>query len=163
LKKWLGSSDKTSRRCEISFWQAFSDKSQANQCRYTNVLIAAFISHGTCAEILEHCVLKHDLFFSKSLLKEFQGILRNKFQFSRSEVSQVFKLVRPAIHIVLPRKLETRICRDPDDDLVLATAVAANCNCILTGDKDLLEIKIFQNIDILLPNDFWRYEAGKTE
>jgi putative PIN family toxin of toxin-antitoxin system len=127
----------------------------------TNVLIAAFISHGTCAEILEYCVLKHDLISSESLLKEFQEKLRNKFRFSQRDISRVMKLLRPVMQIVDPQKLESRICRDPDDDVVLAVAFAAKCNCILTGDGDLLDLKSFRNIDILLPGDFWRYEASK--
>ncbi len=125
----------------------------------TNVLIAAFISHGTCAEVLEYCVLKHDLISSKPLLLEFQEKLKSKFQFSRSEIKQAVRLFTPVLQIVVPQKLESRICRDPDDDLVLATAWAGKCKCILTGDKDLLDLKTFQSIDILLPGDFWRYEA----
>ncbi len=30
----------------------------------TNVLIAAFISHGTCNELLEHCALNHEVILS---------------------------------------------------------------------------------------------------
>jgi len=127
----------------------------------TNVLIAAFISHGTCADVLEYCVLNHDLISSKPLIEEFQEKLKSKFRFSRAEVTQATKLFTPVLQIVVPEKLEARICRDPDDDLVLATASAGKCNCILTGDKDLLALKTFQNIDILLPGDFWRYEASE--
>jgi predicted nucleic acid-binding protein len=45
-------------------------------------------------------------------------------------------------------------CRDPDDDEVLATAVCAGADIILTGDADLLVLKSFQGIDILSPRQF---------
>ena len=38
----------------------------------TNVLIAAFIARGSCAELLEHCVRRHELFTSQWILEEFR-------------------------------------------------------------------------------------------
>jgi putative PIN family toxin of toxin-antitoxin system len=42
-----------------------------------------------------------------------------------------------------------RIARDPDDDHVLACALAANAQLIVSGDRDLLELGIFRQIPIL--------------
>ncbi len=41
------------------------------------------------------------------------------------------------------------VCRDPDDDWVLACAVAANADLIVSGDADLLTLGNFQDIPIL--------------
>lgn len=41
--------------------------------------------------------------------------------------------------------------RDPDDDHVLACALAAHADLIVSGDADLLVLKTFQNIPILTP------------
>jgi predicted nucleic acid-binding protein len=41
------------------------------------------------------------------------------------------------------------IIRDPDDDAVLAFAVTAECEVIVSGDDDLLHLKRYQNIRIL--------------
>ena len=46
--------------------------------------------------------------------------------------------------IVEPVTFETQICRDPDDDAILGTAVAGNADCIVTGDNDLIIIGRFQ-------------------
>ncbi len=51
------------------------------------------------------------------------------------------------MEIVAPTKLEQQVCRDIDDDWVLATALAGKAQCIATGDKDLLAIATFENID----------------
>jgi uncharacterized protein len=55
--------------------------------------------------------------------------------------------------------LGQQVCRDADDDLILGTALAANADCLITGDKDLLVLQQFQGIDILRPGDFADYEA----
>lgn len=45
-------------------------------------------------------------------------------------------------------------CRDADDNILLELAVAANAACIITGDKDLLELHPFRGVPILTPRDF---------
>ncbi len=44
--------------------------------------------------------------------------------------------------------------RDPDDAIVLATALAANAEAIVTGDGDLLVLNEFSGIPIVTPQDF---------
>ena len=45
-------------------------------------------------------------------------------------------------------------CRDPDDDKLLETALMGSADCLVTGDRDLLEMSPFQNIPILTPAGF---------
>jgi predicted nucleic acid-binding protein len=45
-------------------------------------------------------------------------------------------------------------CRDPDDDHVIATAVAVGAEIIVTGDKDLLTLGGSQGVRILTPRSF---------
>ncbi len=45
-------------------------------------------------------------------------------------------------------------CRDPDDNKFLELALSANADCIITGDKDLLELAPYKGIKILSANDF---------
>ncbi|MHB1199755.1 MAG: putative toxin-antitoxin system toxin component, PIN family [Polaromonas sp.] len=41
------------------------------------------------------------------------------------------------------------ICRDPDDDAVLACAKVAQANLIVSGDQDLLVLQAFEGIPIV--------------
>ena len=45
-------------------------------------------------------------------------------------------------------------CRDPDDDKLLETALMGEADCLVTGDRDLLEMSPFNDIPILTPADF---------
>ena len=46
------------------------------------------------------------------------------------------------------------VCRYPNDDHVIATAVAVNAEVIVTGDKDLLALSRYQSIRILTARTF---------
>jgi hypothetical protein len=46
------------------------------------------------------------------------------------------------------------VCRDPNDDHVIATALAVSANIIVTGDKDLLALSRYQSIRILSARAF---------
>ena len=115
----------------------------------TNVLIAAFISHGVCNELLEHCVLNHKLVLSKFILGELKEKLTGKFKFTVRETNAVVQLVTSRSEVVPTSPLATTICRDPDGDTIIATAIAGQCACIITGDKDLLDLVTVNNIHIL--------------
>jgi uncharacterized protein len=51
--------------------------------------------------------------------------------------------------IVVPASFPELVSRDPDDDLVLATALAAEASLIVSGDRDLLVLGTFRDIRIL--------------
>lgn len=124
----------------------------------TNVLIAAFITHGTCNELLEHCALNHEIILSAFILDELRDKLVRKFDFSSREAEQVIRLLKSRATLVTPQEMEEPTCRDPDDDTILGTAIAGNCECLVTGDKDLLDLPCVQGIRIIHPSAFWATE-----
>lgn len=127
----------------------------------TNVLIAAFVARGYCHELFENCVRQHTLITSEFILDEFQEKLAQKFKYQAAEINLALDLLRGRMIVVIPAKLEQPICRDADDDNVLAAALAGNCDCIITGDKDLLILKQYQQVTILSPNDFRTIEEAR--
>ncbi|MDE0838186.1 MAG: putative toxin-antitoxin system toxin component, PIN family [Kiritimatiellae bacterium] len=124
----------------------------------TNVLIAAFISHGVCSELLEHCVINHDVVLSKFILDELKTKLTAKFKFTNRDASSVVSLLKSRCSVVRTQALPSPVSRDPDDDNIIATALSGSCDCIITGDKDLLVLKKTGDILIVSPNSFWEIE-----
>lgn len=128
----------------------------------TNVLIAAFVTRGVCHELLEHCERAHRLVTSGFILREFEGKLRGKFRVPPEKVQEAVSLLRSRMEEVEPPPLDEPRCRDPDDDWVLATALAGRCECIVTGDRDLLALESHGEVQILAPGSFWSYEAARA-
>lgn len=126
----------------------------------TNVLFAALASHGACFELLEYCVSFHQLYTSPLILAELHKHLIEKLDLSPKKASQVTKLLSSRMEAVDPKLLPRRVCRDPDDDAILGTALSAKCQCLITGDKDLLVLRSHEGIDIISPAGFWKYEAS---
>jgi len=94
------------------------------------------------------------LFSSVPLIAELQGVL-SRYKFSRilqSHGLSVANLVdgyTALVEIVEPTMIPPTILRDPDDDVVLATALAARADIIVSGDKDLIDLRRFRNIEIV--------------
>ncbi|MGE3509923.1 MAG: putative toxin-antitoxin system toxin component, PIN family [Vicinamibacterales bacterium] len=62
--------------------------------------------------------------------------------------------LRLRVRIVEPAPPRMPVSRDVDDDVVLATAVAAGAALIVSGDQDLLVIGRYNAIDIVTPREF---------
>jgi hypothetical protein len=52
--------------------------------------------------------------------------------------------VRQLAEVIDPPPLTRRVCRDPDDDAVLALALASKADWIVSGDDDLLVLQTFE-------------------
>jgi len=60
--------------------------------------------------------------------------------------------------IQIPKAL-TAVCRDPEDNMVLECALEGHAQYIVSGDKDLLELKEFRGIRIVRAAEFWSFLA----
>lgn len=119
-----------------------------------NVIIAGFAARGLCESILEVCLSEPEIVFSDDLLDEILGNLRLKIKLPEDIVGKIGELLREYANFSIPEPLAADVCRDPDDIKILGLAVASNADYIVTGDKDLLVLKSFQNIPILTPRSF---------
>jgi putative PIN family toxin of toxin-antitoxin system len=119
----------------------------------TNVVIAAIVSNGLCRELVHRTIRQRVLATSEALLRELDATLRDKFAVTPA-VAAFIDLFRASIRVVDPKPLPERVCRDTSDDVVLATAVAAAADVIVTGDQDLLVLGSHAGIDIVSPRAF---------
>jgi len=122
----------------------------------TNVLLAAFLTEGVCAKLLTRARKQQfNLITCPFILHEFERILTKKFSATKQERKNALALITEAAQdIVRPTKTPVGVCRDKDDDNVLACALEADADYLVTGDKDLLHLKVFRGIRIITPRDF---------
>jgi putative PIN family toxin of toxin-antitoxin system len=106
-----------------------------------NVLISAF-SPGTVANrLLEFVLTRHDLVLGLCVLNETRRILVEKFGANKLLV-EIFLdgLLTYAVRVEpIPPVAISRGLRDPDDEVVLASAILGLAEVLVTRDKDLLE------------------------
>lgn len=123
----------------------------------TNVLLSGLLWHGAPHRLIEGVRSGEAvLVTSPALLAELANVLaRTKFATILARTERTPQGVLEDVHrmseIVTPLPLAVPVCRDPDDDVVLATASAAQANAIVSGDDDLLSLKRFEGIVILNP------------
>lgn len=116
----------------------------------TNVVVAGLVAEGLCHELVETHLPAHDVVLSRVLWDELVEKLRDKFGLDADELP-LLDLYRRHATWVDPPPLAVPVCRDPDDDWVLATAVAGDAETIVTGDEDLLVLEAHRGIAILTP------------
>jgi len=117
----------------------------------TNLWIRFLISKDY--SFLDNYVLKGKvkLIFSEELFGEFISITeRPKFKkyFSKSDVDKLIQTI-DKYGILIKVTSEIKLCRDIKDNFLLNLAVDSNADFLVTGDKDLLEIKNIHKTNIL--------------
>jgi uncharacterized protein len=119
----------------------------------TNVVVAGIVAEGLCREILEIHVPEHTAILSQVLWDELVVTLRKKFGLTPDDLP-ILALYRQHAAWCEPAKLAEAVCRDPDDDWVLATALAGEADAIVSGDADLLTLDSYSGIEMLSPRQF---------
>jgi len=120
----------------------------------TNVLVSAFISRGLSAEIFRLIIKEHDLVIGDIILEEFQRILLKKFSMPRSQVRDILNYLDTFEKCKYSGEESPLELIDKDDEKVLALAIKSNSDVLVTGDKDLLDIRENVNQKILNPREF---------
>ena len=123
----------------------------------TNVLVSAFLWQGNPGRLIELAAEKEiQLFTNRALLDELAATLVKKklakpVVATGLTVEQMLRNYRRLATLVTTRQLAQLVSRDPDDDSVLACALAVSADLIVSGDDDLLVLKRFQGIPIATP------------
>ena len=132
----------------------------------TNVLISAVISPGRKPFA---CLMRAGrggmLVTSAALMEEFEVCLlrpRIERRTTAGERVVILDVLRNHSQFVDPAPLPPT-CRDPDDDIVLATAIAGTADVIVTGDQDFLVLDPFRGVRILTPAAFLDAVAGEVK
>jgi putative PIN family toxin of toxin-antitoxin system len=128
----------------------------------TNVVASALLWGGTPERLIEATGEGSlELFTSDALLAELAGILgRGKFATKLKQknmsAAEIVARYREIAETVEAAPIEEPALRDPDDAAVLACALAAHADAIVSGDDDLRALGNYQGIAVLSPADCLR-------
>jgi putative PIN family toxin of toxin-antitoxin system len=121
----------------------------------TNIVVSALLWRGAPYQLLQLARQRPSLklYGSVALLEELADVLtrpalRNQLSAINKHATDVLQDYASAIQIIEVPPLEQPVCRDPDDDEVLALALAAQADLIVSGDQDLLVLRRFEGITI---------------
>ncbi len=121
----------------------------------TNVLVSAFATRGLCADVLRHVLADHDLVLSEVVLVELRRALRKRLHLSNESIDDIETFLRANEVVPRPKKPSEVDIRDPDDAWILASAVDARADIIVTGDPDLQVLGKRSPIRVVSPRQFW--------
>ena len=115
----------------------------------TNIWVSALVApSGTAAQIVE---LWKDgrfkLLISEQQSSELYEVLSRseltvKYSIDEQKVSDLLlSIAENAQHVFLEDKDKINVCRDPDDNLIIETAVRGKAKYLITGDRDITDDK----------------------
>ncbi len=120
----------------------------------TNVVVSAFLWEGKPGQLLAIAGEGGIRLFSSRVLQEEARATLDKPRLARAvamtglSAARIMADYRRLTTVVRTALLETRFSRDPDDDHVIACAIAARADYIVTGDDDLLVLGAVAGIAI---------------
>lgn len=124
-----------------------------------NVIISALLFDGIPEQAVLHVLTGYNTsVLSPFIIEETGRILQTKFNASNVNIRLLQQLLtasdmqyfQPFLHIIM----------DEPDNRILETAICGNADFIVTGDKLLLDLKTYKDIDIIKPADFLKQSSG---
>ncbi len=124
----------------------------------TNVFISSLLNtEGNPRKVIDLWRFeKITLCLSKQILTEYFAVLGRFGMSEEPEGEELVQLFQKRYNQVFLTSVPTisAIREDPGDNMLIECAVAADAKYIISGDRHLLNLKVFKGIRILPPMDF---------
>ncbi len=120
----------------------------------TNILTSALVYGGIPQKVLRLALEKKiQVVISPILQAELVDVITKKFPLSLADMLLIEQEMQKKFVMIKPHMTLDTV-RDKDDNRVLEAAVEGDCDFIITGDQDLLELKQYKRIKIVTPTEF---------
>jgi len=121
----------------------------------SNVWISALIFGGKPRHIFERAVADGwAIVVSEEIFTEIRRVISTKFKDFVEDFEAFQSILKPYLIEVKLGSIKVSKCRDENDNVVIETAIIGDAVCIISGDKDLLDLIKYENISITSPSDF---------
>ena len=139
----------------------------------TNVVVSALATRGLCADLYERLLAEHEVVIAEPVVMEVLDILQRKLRADRELLNKVeaeLRLLRviddATSHSTKPVSGQVAgypaqavapslPIRDADDLWIIACALQADADCFVTGDAELLALKLVGKLPIISPRTCW--------
>ena len=121
----------------------------------TNVFVAGLLNaSGAPAKLILRWLRgQFDLVISEPTLQEHEYVLRHLPEVDQAKASELLKELRAsALRVTIPRQVS--ICKDPDDDKFLETAVVGEAKFLVTKNLKHFPAKAYQSVRIVTVSKF---------
>jgi len=123
----------------------------------TNVLVSALLFRGELSKIVGLWQKGKIIpLISKETFSELRTVLGYpRFSLTQEERDSIIENeILPYFEIVEVVKEVKGVCRDPEDDKFISCALSASADWIVSGDKDLFDLKQYKSTKIIKASDF---------
>lgn len=120
----------------------------------TNVLISAFMTGGTCYDVIDDSIEEHEPYYTDFVLDEFRRVFKNNFKYPDSVIGKFTSFISRRFTKGDTSDTPEKVSRDESDNQLLADALLNKIDVIITGDKDLLELMRYKDIKIIAPKGY---------
>ncbi len=121
----------------------------------TNILVSALVFPGGRGEAALRRIIEQtdQLVLSRAMIDELLDVLARKFARDAEELAHVAVFVTDLAVVVAPKR-RLRVVKDDPDNRILECAVTGRADIVVTGDKALLALKLYEKSRILTLHDY---------
>jgi putative PIN family toxin of toxin-antitoxin system len=128
----------------------------------TNIIISGILFGGNSQEIVQLGIQeKINIYLSAQILLETSRVLYEKFKLTNEEIELILKGLAKISTIVEPQTKLNLVKKDSSDNRIVECAYCAKANFVISGDKHLLELKKYRNINFITPSQFLNLVSSK--
>jgi putative PIN family toxin of toxin-antitoxin system len=127
----------------------------------TNVIVSAVATRGLCADVFRAVLAAHELITCSQVLQEVRRILSMKFGVPEQLIAEYLELIGQEAIVATPVDLPDLPIQDQDDAAIVAAAIVAKAEVLVTGDHELQNLKKVGEERIISPRAFWEELTGQ--
>ena len=129
----------------------------------TNLWISAFNYRGNPRKLIDMAEAgKIDVAISDAIIEETKRILARRFSWPPEDIRDAEAEMRRIGRHITPRVTLDVVKDDSADNRIVECAVSAGSEFIVTGDKDLLRIGVYDSIRMITVTEFLGRESGRN-
>jgi len=128
----------------------------------TPVIVSAAAVRGLCADVLREVLAYHELILSIPVIAELNTIFYNQLKLPDDIITEsIGFLYQDALISERFGKIDIHL-NDQEDIIILSSAINGNAELFVTGDKELLQLRNMNGMEIVSPRKFWEKVKGES-